>query len=111
MSQRGACGRCCAARRAGRLVYVGRSSVVTRAAVEEIVSLCAVRARPACETGERGQGVVWIEPRAVVEVAFSELMLGRLRDPVVRAVVSSSPRGRWWSPPPGALALPPSTRP
>jgi hypothetical protein len=28
--------------------------------------------------------VVWIEPRAVVEVAFSELMQGRLRDLVFR---------------------------
>jgi len=29
---------------------------------------------------------VWIEPHIVAEVAGRELMLGRLRDPVLRAV-------------------------
>jgi len=32
------------------------------------------------------RGVLWVEPRVVVEVSFSELMLGRLRDPVLRGV-------------------------
>jgi hypothetical protein len=30
--------------------------------------------------------VIWVEPRVVVEVSFSALMQGRLRDPVLRGV-------------------------
>jgi hypothetical protein len=41
---------------------------------------------PACADAERSRGVVWVEPRVEVEVSFSEVMLGRLRDPVLRAV-------------------------
>ena len=39
-------------------------------------------------------GVVWVEPRVVVEVSFSEMLLGRLRDPVLRGVRDVSARGR-----------------
>jgi hypothetical protein len=35
---------------------------------------------------ERGRGVVWIHPDVVAEVSYSELMLGRLRDPVLRRI-------------------------
>jgi ATP dependent DNA ligase-like protein len=64
--------------------YVERG--VTRAVVAEIARRCPVRPRPACEVTERSRGVVWVEPRAVVDVTFSELMLGRLRDPVLRGL-------------------------
>ena len=45
-----------------------------------------VRATAACDGVENGRGVVWLEPRAVAEVQFNELMLWRLRDPVLRAI-------------------------
>ena len=32
------------------------------------------------------RGVIWMEPRVVVEITYRELMMGRLRDPVLRAV-------------------------
>ena len=41
---------------------------------------------PICEGVERGPGVVWIHPDVVAEVSYSQLMLGRLRDPVLRRI-------------------------
>jgi hypothetical protein len=41
---------------------------------------------PICEGAERGRGVVWIHPDVVAEVTYSEVMQGRLRDPVLRSV-------------------------
>ena len=35
---------------------------------------------------EKARRASWVEPRVVVEVTYSELMLGRLRDPVLRGV-------------------------
>ena len=29
---------------------------------------------------------MWVEPRVVVEVSYSEIMVGRLRDPVLRGL-------------------------
>ena len=42
---------------------------------------------PIYEGVERGRGVVWIHPDVVAEVTYSELMQGRLRDPVLRRVL------------------------
>ena len=47
---------------------------------------------PPCGDAERMRGVIWIEPRVVVEVSFSELMLGRLRDPVLRGLLDQPTR-------------------
>ena len=33
------------------------------------------------------RSVVWVEPRVVLEVTYSEVMLGRLRDSVLRGVL------------------------
>jgi hypothetical protein len=41
---------------------------------------------PACEITERRRNVVWIESDVVAEVTYSELTLGRLRDPVLRSL-------------------------
>jgi hypothetical protein len=41
---------------------------------------------PICEAAERGRRIVWIHPNVVAEVTYSELMQGRLRDPVLRSV-------------------------
>jgi bifunctional non-homologous end joining protein LigD len=77
-----------AARHGRRLVYVGRVEWgVTHGAVDQIAERCRTRPAPACDDAERGRGVVWVEPRVIVEVTYSELMLGRLRDPVLRAVL------------------------
>ena len=45
-----------------------------------------LRSRAACSDAEGSRGVVWVEPRVVVEVSYSEVMLGRLRDPVLRSL-------------------------
>ena len=40
----------------------------------------------ACEGIERRRDVIWLRPRVVVEVSYSEVLLGRLRDPVLRRI-------------------------
>ena len=76
-----------AARRGRELSYVGRCDWgVTRGSVEQIVSRCTRRVVPACRDAERSRGVLWVEPRVVVEVSYSELMQRRLRDPVLRGL-------------------------
>jgi len=76
------------ARRVGRrLFYVGRVEwSATRAVVARIRKRCTIRSLPACTVSERARGVVWIEPDIIAEVTYSELRLGRLRDPVVRGI-------------------------
>jgi len=32
------------------------------------------------------RGVVWVKPKVVVEMSYNEVMMGRLRDPVLCAV-------------------------
>jgi ATP-dependent DNA ligase len=75
------------AARAGRkLTYIGRVEWgVRRANVEEIVVRDGKWASAACDGLECQCGVVWVDPRIVVEV-----MLGRLRDPVLRRLVPDS---------------------
>src|SRR5262249_53534567 len=76
-----------AARRGRQLAYVGRVEWgVRRAVVEEILTRCRTRALPVCRDVDRARSVVWIEPSVVVEVTYSEVMMGRLRDPVLRNV-------------------------
>jgi hypothetical protein len=69
------------------LTYVGRVKWgVGRRVVEGILTRCTTRATPACPDAERWGRVVWVEPRVGVEVSYSELMVGRLRDPVLRGL-------------------------
>jgi ATP-dependent DNA ligase len=83
----GACSLLLASREGRRLIYVGRVEwSVTRATVEGIRERCAVRATPACDTADGARSVILIEPRLVAEVTFSELMQGRLCDPMMRDV-------------------------
>ena len=84
----GACSLLLASRTGRRLVYVGRVEWgVSRGTVAVIRDRCVRRSVPACTDADLQRGVVWIEPRLVAEVTFSELMQGRLRDPVLRAVL------------------------
>lgn len=77
-----------AARRGRDLAYVGRCAWgMTRGSVEQIVARCTRRVVPACRDAERTRTTIRIEPRVVVEVSYSELMVGWLRDPVLRGVV------------------------
>jgi hypothetical protein len=41
----------------------------------------------------RFRGVVWVEPTTTVEVQYNELMQGRLRDAVLRAVSTARVTG------------------
>jgi bifunctional non-homologous end joining protein LigD len=82
-----ACSLLLASRQDRRLVYVGRVEWgVSRTAVADIRGRCVPRTVPACRGAEAGRGVVWIQPTFVAEVTFSELMQGRLRDPVLRSI-------------------------
>ena len=54
--------------------------------VARIRERCTLRSTPICEGVERGRGIVWIHPDVVAEVTYSELMQGRLRDPVLRRI-------------------------
>jgi hypothetical protein len=45
------------------------------------------RATAACADAERTRGVAWLEPRLQAEISYSEMMQGRLRDPVFRALL------------------------
>src|SRR5437763_4850672 len=51
---------------------------------------CTMLSAPICEGVERGRGIVWLHPDVVAEVTYSELMQGRLRDPVLRQVQSAA---------------------
>ena len=73
-----------AARKGTGLTYVGRVEWgVSRGAVGRIVARCTPRRTPPCADAERSRGASWVEPSVVVEVSYSELMVGRLRDPVL----------------------------
>jgi ATP-dependent DNA ligase len=83
----GACALLLAARVGRRLVFVGRCEWgATRAVVARIRERCTMLSGPVCEGVERSRGIVWLHPDVVVEVSYAELMQGRLRDPVLRAV-------------------------
>jgi hypothetical protein len=66
---------------------------VSRRVVAELRERLAVRATAACSGADGGKGVVWVEPRSVVEVQYNEVMQGRLRDPVLRSVVGDPQAG------------------
>jgi ATP-dependent DNA ligase len=76
------------ARRVGRrFFYVGRVEWgATRSVMARIRQHCTIRSTPACTVTERAWGVVWIEPDVLADVTYSELRLGRLRDPVLRGI-------------------------
>jgi bifunctional non-homologous end joining protein LigD len=60
-----------AAREGRRLVWCGTAEWgVGRKAVETVLA--------------RSTRVIWLQPRVVVEVSYSEMLQGRLRDPVLR---------------------------
>jgi bifunctional non-homologous end joining protein LigD len=86
---RGACALFLASRGDEGLEYVGRAQWgVTRALVARILESATAQAEPACPVGDAND-VLWLAPRIVVEVSFSRLMEGRLRDPVVRGLRSA----------------------
>jgi ATP-dependent DNA ligase len=91
-----------AARAGRRLVYVCRVEWgVTRGAIERVLAGARRRITPACTDAERWRDVVWLKPRVVVEVTYSELMEGRLRDPVLRTVGGPTARVDVAERPPG----------
>ena len=47
-----------------------------RGTLELIVAQTKRRLGPMCRDAKRTRGVVWVESRVVVEVSFTELMLG-----------------------------------
>jgi ATP-dependent DNA ligase len=59
----------------------------TRAVVARMRERCMMLSAPICEGVERDRGIVWIHPDVVAEVSYSELVQGRLRDPVLRRVI------------------------
>ena len=80
-----------AARVGRRLVYVGRCEWgVSRRIVAELRECLRVRPTAACGGADGGRSVVWVEPSAVVEVQYNEIMQGHLRDPVFRAFATPS---------------------
>jgi bifunctional non-homologous end joining protein LigD len=83
----GACSLLLATRHGRRLLYVGRVEWgATRALVARIREHCTMLSGPICEGAERGGSIVWVHPDVVAEVTYSEVMQGRLRDPVLRWV-------------------------
>jgi bifunctional non-homologous end joining protein LigD len=72
--------------RVGRqLRYVGTVEWgVGRALVEALTEHVPTRTGSPFTDHRRHRGVVWMEPRVVVEVTFAELVNGWLRDPVLR---------------------------
>ena len=81
----GACSLLLAARVGRRLVCVGRCEWgVSRSLVTELRERLRMLSTAPCEGAGRQRGVVWLDPRIVVEVQFNELMQGRLRDAVLR---------------------------
>ena len=66
-----------AARVGRKLSYVGRVEWgATRAVIGRIRERRTVLSGPVCEGVERGRGIVWIHPKIVAEVSYSELMQG-----------------------------------
>jgi ATP-dependent DNA ligase len=59
---------------------------VSHKIVAELRERCMILSTPVCAGAERGRGIVWLEPSAVVEVQYNELMQGRLRDAVLRGL-------------------------
>lgn len=83
----GACSLLLAARQGRKLVYVGRCEWgVSRRVVAELRERCTLLSSPVCEGAERSRRVVWLGPEFTAEVQYNELMQGRLRDAVLRAV-------------------------
>jgi bifunctional non-homologous end joining protein LigD len=83
----GSCSLLLARREGRRLTYVGRVEWgVRRALIAATREQCTVRRTPACADVDDTRGIVWTNPSLTADVTFSELMLGRLRDPVLRGV-------------------------
>jgi bifunctional non-homologous end joining protein LigD len=81
----GSCSLLLAAREGRRLVYVGRCEWgVSRKAVAALREQSIELKDAPCDGIERQRGVVWLEPRVVVDVQYNELMQRRLRDAVLR---------------------------
>jgi hypothetical protein len=68
--------------RAGRV----SDSRWTPLATASCMSASASSRRQRAAAVERSWGVVWLEPRAMAEVQYNEIMQVRLRDPVLRSV-------------------------
>jgi bifunctional non-homologous end joining protein LigD len=74
-----------------QLVYRGRVEWgVGRRVIEAVAAAARRRLRPTCADAERWGDIIWVEPRVVVEVSYSEIMQSRLRDPVFRGNVTMS---------------------
>jgi ATP-dependent DNA ligase len=75
-------------RKGRRLLYRGTVEWgLFRQVVEELVTGVEGLVRPNspfADLKRAGSDVVWLEPRLVAEVSYSELMEDRLRDPVLR---------------------------
>ena len=68
-----------------QLVYRGRVEWgVGRRVIEAVTAGTRRRIRPTCADAARWGEVIWVEPSVEVEVSYSEVMGGRLRDPVLR---------------------------
>jgi ATP-dependent DNA ligase len=82
-----ACSLLLAARVGRRLRYVGRVEWgVSRRLVAALRERCTILSTSVCHEAERLRGIVWLEPTAIVEVQYNEMMQGRLRDAVLRSV-------------------------
>lgn len=74
-----------AARDGDRLVYRGRVEFgVGRRTVEHVLASARRRLAAPCADAEGWRGIVWLDPNVEVDLSYSELMRGRLRDPVLR---------------------------
>jgi hypothetical protein len=70
------------------LRYVGTVEWgVGREVVEMLVDRLGARPTSPFTDHRRHRDVVWVEPRVSVEVSYSEIVNGWLRDPVLRHVV------------------------
>jgi ATP-dependent DNA ligase len=65
---------------------------VGRGVVETLIPRARARPDSPFVDLRRQADVVWLEPGGVVEVSFSEMVGGRLRDPVLRHLVSAKER-------------------
>ena len=59
---------------------------VSRRLVAALRERCTILSTSVCHEAERSRGIVWLEPTAIVEVQYNEMMQGRLRDAVLRSV-------------------------
>ena len=59
---------------------------VGRRVIEAVAASARRRIRPTCADAERWGDIIWLEPSVEVEVSYSEVMGGKLRDPVLRGV-------------------------